>query len=88
MSQKAHLLVQCCLLLIWALILTTDNTIPVSSQTCTDPGYRWQNPLRKFWEKGSGNVTVKIDSRFANQYPDAPDAISRIEAGHKKWITR
>src|SRR5215212_4628357 len=85
MSRKAHLLFQLCLLVIWVFILLADTSVIVSSQTCNQPPYRWENPLRKFWRPNFGNVIVKIDSRFATQYPEAPDAVMRISAGHQMW---
>lgn len=85
MSRKAHLLVQFCLIVIWMLILVADNPALVSSQTCVQPDYMWKNPLRKYWRANFGNVIVKIDSRFATQYPEAPDAVTRISAGNQMW---
>ena len=88
MSRKAHLLFQLCLLVIWVLILLVDTSVVVSSQTCIQPPYMREDPLRKFWRPNFGNVIVKIDSRFASQYPDAPDAVIRISAGHQMWNSR
>jgi hypothetical protein len=85
MSRKTHLVLQSCLLGIWVLILFADTSVKVSSQTCTQPDYMWQNPFRKFWRPNFGNVVVKIDTRFASQYPIAPEAPTRISAGHQMW---
>ena len=85
MSRNTHLVLQLCLSVIWVLIIFTDASVTVSSQACTQPDYMWQNPLRKFWRPNFGNVVVKIDSRFATQYPEAPDAVTRISAGHQLW---
>lgn len=64
-----------------------DNVVPVNSQTqeCVQPPYMWENPLRNFWRPNFGDIVVKIDSRFDNQYPWAPDAKLRIKAGQQRW---
>jgi len=87
MSRKTHFILQFCLAVIWFSILWVDNVIPVNSQTqeCLQPPYMWENPLRKFWRPNFGNVVVKIDSRFDNQYSWAPDARLRIKAGQQRW---
>lgn len=86
MSRRAHLVTQIVLLMVWVVILIIDSGVPVSSQSCNQPDYMWKNPLRKYWKPNLGDVTVKIDSRFATQNPqEAPDAVSRIAAGHQKW---
>ena len=88
MSKRTHLLLQMCLLGLWLLILFIDNSVTVNSQTqtCPQPPYMRENPLRKFWRPNFGNVVVKVDSRFNTLWPvDAPDARLRIEAGQSKW---
>src|SRR5918999_1716288 len=85
MTGKTHFALQVCLLVIWVVILFANTSVGVSSQTCTQPDYMWQNPLRKFWRPNFGNVVVKIDSRFSTQYAAAHKAVTGISAGHKMW---
>ena len=88
MSRTTHIVVQFFLLVIWALILVGDSTIPVSSQTtCTgnQPPYSWQNPIRNYWNPDVGNISVKIDSLFATHSPEVPDVRARLEAGTRLW---
>jgi hypothetical protein len=81
-----HLL-QSVLLLVWLAILFIDIAVPVQSQGCfpplVTPGYL--NPTNvtwSSWRPAIGNVTVKIDSSFANF---TSDATFRIEDGQRKW---
>lgn len=83
MSRTTHFVLQLCLLVIWVLLLSANNPVTVSSQTCTPPDYMWKNPLRKFWRPTIGNVVVKIDSLFGTQYPNVSDAATRISAEHQ-----
>ena len=61
MSKRAHLVLQLCLLGLWLLILFIDNSVTVNSQTetCPQPPYMRENPLRKFWRPNLANVIVK-----------------------------
>ena len=88
MSKRAHTVAQFLLLALWVVVVVTDNVGSVSSQTCSQPPYLYTNPLRNFWNPNIGNITVKIDELFATQYPGVPDAVQRIEAGHREWNNR
>jgi len=85
MSRRAHMVVQCLLLVLWGVVLLADSAISVSSQTCDQPPYLYTNPLRNFWNANIGNITVEMDQMFATQYPSVSDAAARIEAGHREW---
>jgi len=85
MSRRVHTVVQLLLLVLWVVVLVTDNAGSVSSQSCSNPPYLYTNPLRNFWNPNIGNITVKIDELFTTQYPAVPDAVERIHAGHSEW---
>jgi hypothetical protein len=84
MSRRVHTVVQFSLLVLWV-VMVTDSTRSVSSQTCSNPAYSYTNPLRNFWNPNIGNIIVKIDERFTTQYPSVPDAVERIHAGNSEW---
>jgi hypothetical protein len=87
MSQRAHVVIQFVLLVLWAFVLMADNPRYASCQSCSNPQYFWTspNPYRNFWNANIGNVTVEIDEMFSTQYPSVPDAAARIEAGQREW---
>jgi len=85
MSRTTHIVVQFSLLVVWALVLISDSTITASCQTCTQPPYFWTNPIRNYWNPNVGNITVKLDSRFATHSPQVPDAAARLESGTRQW---
>jgi hypothetical protein len=85
MSRTTHLVIQFLLLVVWAFVLMANNPRSASSQTCANPPYWWTNPLRNFWNKTAGNITVEMDELFGTHYPAAPDAAARIEAGQTAW---
>lgn len=85
MSRRVHTVVQIWLLVLWVVVLMTDNARSVSSQSCTNPAYSYTNPLRNFWNPNIGNITVKIDEIFITQFPYVPDAVERIQAGQSEW---
>ena len=63
-SSRVHRVVQFLLLVLWVVVLVTDDARSVRSQSCSNPPYLWQSPLRNFWNPNSGNITVKIDELF------------------------
>ena len=78
---------QSVLLLVWIMIVLVDVTIPAQSQSClpplVTPGYMNILDIRHgSWRPAIGEVTVKIDSAFAEF---TPDARFRIEDGQRKW---
>ncbi len=78
---KKHTVAESVLLLVWIVMVMTEITIPVGSQSCVQPGYRKPIP-QESWPPNAGSVIVKIDGLFST-FSD--DATYRLAEGNEKW---